>query len=862
MTGGAGAASGDSLVTALAFGCGFGLALWIGTGISSAQNELAAGGAVVGVDQPDHSASAADPAPTPRRPALSDPTLWRTLAHGDEVLALALDPKAPGLLWAGSEDGGVVVWDLFRGTFEQHVAPQTGGLPSNRVFDIAFDPVTGDAWVATDRGVAVFRDGRWWAWTTVEGFPATNARAIAVAPDGAVWVGTAGEGVVSRPAGATVWRHHRPEPYDERDYGPYDGPGAPSAVDLAIDHDGKVWAAHGRGAREGAIAVSVFHPDDGKWRHVHSVGPGGNPKRGPPTDQILALAVDRGGHLWAGTWARGAVEFDGTDWIRHSSSKGLCGRSVLAITAAEDAVWAACGDETNGEGIARWSGGPEWSAWPDAGGEQRVTALAVPEVAPDDEGDALVFLGIDGPASESLGILPYRTADGLELPALRTAGRLPPSNDVTAVLADAGQLWVGTRGDGLLHFDGARWRQLTETSSGGGLPGNTITDLVAVDGTLWAATTKSRYADGLWRDGGIGVLDPVSGRWLRTLRAGHGPEDLPDGDVGSLAVDDDGRVMIGFGVASGGPGAIGTTHHGEGLIVIDTRDGLWTRHSHESTAGELAGNTILGIAPGAGGQAWLATSFHHDPFLLARAGGGVSVLSGGTWRGWAGGDDGLTTFHGAGVAGGRDPWITGDIRAITLDATGRPWAGTWDAQVELLLEQWPAVDAVVNARFDDRWRSWRFPGRGWTSALEVDRWGRVWAGMTRGHETTEHNAAEIGGASRRSPGLFVNEPGAEAADFEPIEHLSGSGSVAAIAHDPTTGATWIGDENGGLAVLLAPTPSPTITPTPSMTPTGTRTTTPTRTAGSFGTATSSIEPTPTPGLGSGRIFVPIAVARR
>ena len=805
--------------------------------------------------------AADEPPPPPLFPVLDDPTLWRTHAHGDEVLVLALDPKVPNRLWAGSEDGGVVVWDLSRLTYEQHVAPQQEGLPSNRIYDIAFDPVRGDAWIATDRGVSHVRDGVWRAWTDGEGFPGKSARAIAVADDGTVWVGTASQGVASLPRGADEWTHHPPEPYDERTYGPYEGPGAPSVIDLAIDHEGKVWAAHGRGARAGLIAISVNYPSDGNWRHIHSVGPGGNPKRGPPTDQILTLAVDADGELWAGTWARGAVQYDGTDWKRHTTSRKLCGRSVLAIATTENGVWAACGDEKEGEGLAFWSGGPEWTPWPNVITPQRITALAVTG----DAGTETVWLGTDGPNTASLGIIPFDVLDEFVTPPLRTAGATPHSNDVTGLLVDElGRLWVGTRGDGLLSYDGTKWEQHTEASSEGGLPGNTVTDIAEVDGTIWVSTTKSRYADGLWRDGGIGVFDPRSERWVRSFRPE--PGGLPDGDVGSLAIDSEGRVLIGLGVASGGPGALGTTHHGEGFFVFDPVEDVWSRHTHDSTGAALVGDTVLDIAVDKNGPTWIATSFHHDPFLLARAGGGVSRFSESVWRGWAGGDDGLITFHGNGDGGGgRDPWITGDVRAIHVDEDGRPWAGAWDVDAEKLLELWPAVDAVVNTFIDGLWRTWSFPGEGWVSAVESDRWGRVWVSTTRGHATTEHNATEIGDLGPSPGGLHVHAGDDVDTPFVGIESLPGA--VSAIAHDPVAGTTWFGAENGGLARLLAPSPTPSATPTASVTPTPS--TTPTASAtpdvSVLSTETPVSSPTPEPTEDATRdgrhAFLPLVISR-
>lgn len=96
-------------------------------------------------------ATVADP---PRAAAQASRAGWRTHAGGDEILALAIDPNDPERLWAGTEGGGVVWWDLAHDTFVQHVFPTEAGLVSNDVYDIAFDDA-GNAWLATGRGVTL-----------------------------------------------------------------------------------------------------------------------------------------------------------------------------------------------------------------------------------------------------------------------------------------------------------------------------------------------------------------------------------------------------------------------------------------------------------------------------------------------------------------------------------------------------------------------------------------------------------------------------------------------------------------------------------------------------------------------------------
>lgn len=778
-------------------------------------------------------------------PRTDDPAAWSAHASGDEVLALAIDPRQPDIVWSGTEGGGAIAWNRRTGAFAQHAFPNQMGMPSNRVQDIAFGRVPGEAWLATEGGVARTSGATWTAWTSADGLPEDDVRAIAVAPSGVVWAGTRASGLASWDPRSGAWTTWPTVPFDPAAPGPFDGPGAAAVADLAIGADGRVWVAHGRQADPSRPALSSFDPRAGTWDHVGPVGPAGNPERGPVTDQILALAVDGSGALWAGTWARGVLRFDGERWRTFGADDGPCARTVPALASRGAIVWASCAEERGGAGAARWDGST-WTSWPDAGGGALLLAVAA-------GADGGAVLGANGPGIEHGGLLPIGP-DGRVGARLTTAPHAPPVNDLTALrVASDGALWAGTRGGGLLRYDGVRWSRHTRASSGGRLAGDTVTDLAERDGVLWIASTKTRFEDGAWIDGGVGRLDLATGAWLEPLRSDAG--DLPDDDVSSLAVGDDGRVWIGFGAAAGGPGAPGTTHNGNGVVLHNPETGSYEHHGYADSRGGLAGDTVLDLAIGPSGG-WVAASHHNDVVVQRRTGGGVSRRANDAWTAWTGGRAGLVSFHGSGKPTDRDPLITGDVRSIHAGRDGVVWAGTYDLLDGTLLERWPWVDAAIN-RFDGtRWQADVLPGAGWIAAIADDADGRVWAGVTRGHALAEPDPF---GAFVRddAPGAFVREDGVwSALTLGGATRLAPHG-VTAIAVDPATGAVWLATENEGLLRFGPPAPGATNTPTGP-----TREPTPTPSASTTATATATGRPSTPPATPASRqrAFLPSLAA--
>jgi hypothetical protein len=520
----------------------------------------------------------------------------------------------------------------------------------------------------------------------------------------------------------------------------------------------------------------------------------------PPADQIMALTFDEAGNLWAGSWSRGVLRFDGQAWHQQTEADGLCGKNVWAIAAGSGAVWAACGQDRSGDvargaGVSRWDG-ERWTTWTRDQGlpTDDVVALAV--------AGERAFLGTNTGEGPAQGIVPMTERPQ---PALTTAGggRTPASNDVTALtFAPDGTLWAGTRGAGLLERAGEKWRQHTMADTPG-LAGDTVTALAIAGGKLYVATTKTQVEGGHYTDGGLSIRDLATGAW-RMERAADGR--LPDDEIASLAVTGDGRVWVGTGVAQDGPGSGANAQRGDGLAVYDPAENRWAAFTRASTAGGLAGDTVTALAT-LGGELWAAASYAWDAGGR-RVGGGASRLAGGAWRGWPGGAEGLVAFH-------DDSGVTGDLRAAWVDRTGTPWVGGWTLTDPLeLTSRWPRVDAVVNHWDGSAWQADTFRGAGWVSALAEDNVGngRLWAGTSRG-PAGEYSAAGgtwldvgAGGAWLRQPSGWQN--------VTPASGGLASENVTAMALEPATGHLWFGTGAGGLSVMEDGRPLATASPTP------------------------------------------------
>ena len=120
---------------------------------------------------------------------------------GDNVVALAPDPKVPGAMWAGVQQQGL---NYFNGqVWEDRTA--TARLPSKVFHDFYVDPIDASLWIGSEGGVTRY-DGRSWETLIVEAvLPATSISAIIRMADGVYWFGSRDGLTFYRPDTIAPW---------------------------------------------------------------------------------------------------------------------------------------------------------------------------------------------------------------------------------------------------------------------------------------------------------------------------------------------------------------------------------------------------------------------------------------------------------------------------------------------------------------------------------------------------------------------------------------------------------------------------------------------------------------------------------
>jgi len=207
----------------------------------------------------------------------------------------------------GTYGGGLSLLDPKTEQWDTYNIPE--GLGDAFVYDV-LKAKNGDVWIATWSGVnrikgGDLKDRSKWELHTVEstkgGLPNDWVYGLAEGKNGEIWLGT--EGGLSRYSGGQwqAWNHAQ-------------GLGADYArVKDAIAYNNdpsKVSEHHAKQKQEMGLAdVNVAY----------------NP------NYIVALAVDREGVVWAGTWGGGLSRFDGKAWTQYTVTEGLPGNHVFML---------------------------------------------------------------------------------------------------------------------------------------------------------------------------------------------------------------------------------------------------------------------------------------------------------------------------------------------------------------------------------------------------------------------------------------------------------------------------------------------------------------------------------------------------
>jgi signal transduction histidine kinase/streptogramin lyase len=448
---------------------------------------------------------------------------------------------------------------------------------------------------------------------------------------------------------------------------------------------------------------------------------------------VQTLLADSQGQFWVGTGAglnlyrKDTQQFDTFgDWLGHrpgsASGNRLRNRHQLDTVSIKKLLedrqhnhWVL----TDGAGLFRVSSGNKTGQQP-------------PQIATyftDNASNKTLFSGCIAPDGE-LWISTYNAvyqydAHTDQFRAVLTRQQLDTASPIGAIVFDkAGNLWVGTRTDGVFLVTNPtknpRIRHYRQADNE--LSSNDITELICDRvGRIWIGS----------RTGGIMVFDPARRTFSYQQHTRNDPRSLAENSVWSLFEDRQGLVWAGFssrGVAKYDPRqspfrliqhdpynpayslpdamVFKLTGQGDAVYIGTSTGGLarysTTTHRITSLLPGQVGNEVRVITPGSGQTLWLAdwqALYHYDPAretvrryptnrvqqgqLYVYAAHALTNETGQTTEIWTGGNNGLHRFD---VPTSRwIPWATRPvllpiadytIRLLYAGAGGVLWIGT------------------------------------------------------------------------------------------------------------------------------------------------------------------------------------------
>ena len=563
-----------------------------------------------------------------------------------------------GRVWAGTDAG---LFRLESTRAGAQFAPDTQASPRGNVWAIVED-ASADIWVASNRGLARFgADGRT---RTYDLAPARSAWSLLADREGRLWIGFEGGLLVVKPLPmsdseqpAPLWR---------------------SLVDHTLS------ASQG----SGTLTMPTVPGEALTIRGTGSV-----------LERPGSLLQTSDGHVWIGSelWSAGTagvLEYDGRGLRAYTPAHGLGAEPIVSI--AEDRE------------------GNVWLAGVTGGATRVARAGFVSYDDRDGLGRGRVHALLKGPAGELYGVtdpLRIHRFDGTRFTGLRpNIGSARSDGFFQMPIIDrAGDWWIPTTG-GLFRFsrparfeDLAKARPVSVFDQRHGLPGSDVlTPFEDSRGDLWFGiagrnvvvrwerrTAQFRTygdADGLSRAGPPAVFqeDRAGNLWIAFQRGGiarrrqdrfemfGADARIPRGQIGTLHLDPKGRLWIGSRDAA---------------LAYFTPAELSRPSSAELREVELARvDDPDAIRP----------QFVLYPATLLGGHGVRTIATDATGAMYIGGDQGVYRFDPAterlrhytpadGLPGA-------DIESTLIDATGRPWFGTWRGIAQLTL---PAASAAT-----------------------------------------------------------------------------------------------------------------------------------------------------------------------
>lgn len=569
-------------------------------------------------------------AQSPCNPSFDD---WTNHVYSNDLDRIDAGPG--GVLWMGTNGGGVLDYDIAADLFGKHT--RVGQcLPENVIEDLAVNPRNGDVWVATQRGAA-FRpastqpDGAW-QWFDADNSPlaTSNVMAVAIDHDDAVWIGTFDAGLYRYDG--VAWTHFDPS---------NSGLSDTFVTSIEVDLQGNKWI--------GVWGDGVDRFDGTTWSNFDP----GNTVSALPCEKTCAAARTchplRLGLISSFVWVLGVDSVTGDVWFKNDDDGSCNGNGV---TRFDGSAWSTyttdnsglLSDEVNGvdigpDGVVYFASAGQSSALDGSSWISFATVSAddVRVVGTDVWWATEGLLQWDG--SRFTGFFPNGLADNVvadieydptidEVWASTRQGAASwdgtlwnpldtsslPSDDVRVVMrASNGDLWIGMGAPG----GAARWNGVTWDQWGTSTPGFCCSTITSIEedhlGRVWAS----------WSIGGTSRWDGTSWTLITTANSG-----LPNTAVRDIlrASNDDMWFATPAGTSRLDPAGVWTTFTTDDDLVDDRGQALAEDHD---------------------GNIWIATL------------NGISAFDGASF-----------TNH---VGNGTD-----DTRSLAVDGIGRVWAGIRD----------------------------------------------------------------------------------------------------------------------------------------------------------------------------------------
>jgi signal transduction histidine kinase/ligand-binding sensor domain-containing protein/CheY-like chemotaxis protein len=477
-------------------------------------------------------------------------------------------PGSKGHIWVGTGRGALYRFDLASGLSTQI---SSRGLPGDKILSLLVD-LKGDLWVGTDQGLARMPAGDGEITDFRSQVGSGRVSALTMSAEGDVWVGMFDGGLFSMPRGAEaflkVWQSSTP------------------IVTLANAAGAGIWI----GTQGGG--VSHFDPAS---RSV--VAGTGVPGCEVPGRMIEALYQDGEGHLWV-SLPQGLARIDtragrSTVYRHDPSDPGSLPGNVISSLCEDRSggLWVGTADGLVSRVNLKAFGFTHVRLDDNAESETVAGGGAVWGFSEDKDGSVWV-------ASES-GLRRWHLEQGwmpqpVSLPARSSGGNGAPF--VQALCRDAaGDLWAGTRGDGLyrLRADGGVDHLTRQPDSPAGLPHDSVTALhVDAKNRLWVGTMGGGVAR--W----MGTADAPGFLAALTDNSGLSSDDADRAvdcrHVSAMTLDQRGRTWVGSL---------------EGLFLLDSEVGKLVPHRAVEGVGKavFSADAVTTLHTDSKGHLWVGT---------------------------------------------------------------------------------------------------------------------------------------------------------------------------------------------------------------------------------------------------------------